>query len=90
VRTFFVADTDRGDGKRSVVHADEKLTAFMELESVICSANPLTIRVGNDSRNTLGRDATDVGSTNCIIPHWLFIVVSIFLVLETALLKNAL
>jgi hypothetical protein len=26
-------DAHRGDGKRFVVHADEKLTAFMELES---------------------------------------------------------
>ncbi len=25
----------RGDGKRFVVHADEKLTAFLELESAI-------------------------------------------------------
>jgi hypothetical protein len=27
--------THRGDGKRFVVHADEKLTAFVELESAI-------------------------------------------------------
>jgi hypothetical protein len=27
-RTIFVADAHRGDGKRFVVHADEKLTAF--------------------------------------------------------------
>jgi hypothetical protein len=27
------ADAHRDDGKRFVVHADEKLTAFMELES---------------------------------------------------------
>jgi hypothetical protein len=27
-RTIFVADADRGDGKRFVVRADEKLTAF--------------------------------------------------------------
>jgi hypothetical protein len=26
-------DAHRGDGKRFVVHADEKLTAFLELES---------------------------------------------------------
>jgi len=32
-RTIFVADAHRGDGKRFVVHADEKLTAFLELES---------------------------------------------------------
>lgn len=34
-RTSFVADAHRGDGKRYVVHADEKLTAFLELESAI-------------------------------------------------------
>ena len=33
-RTIFVADAHRGDGKRCVVHADEKLTAFLELERV--------------------------------------------------------
>jgi len=34
-RTIFIADTHRGDGKRFVVHADEKLTAFVESESAI-------------------------------------------------------
>jgi hypothetical protein len=32
-RTIWIADAHRGDGKRFVVRADEKLTAFMELES---------------------------------------------------------
>jgi hypothetical protein len=32
-RTIFVADGHRDDGKRFVVHADEKLTAFLELQS---------------------------------------------------------
>jgi len=36
-RTIFVADAHRGDGKRFVVHADEKLTAFLESESAIVS-----------------------------------------------------
>jgi len=31
-RTIFVADTHRGDGKRFVVRADDKLTAFCQLE----------------------------------------------------------
>ena len=31
-RTFFVADGHRDDGKRFVVRADEKLTAFVELD----------------------------------------------------------
>jgi len=34
-RTFFVADAHRGDGKRFIVRADEKLTAFIELELTI-------------------------------------------------------
>jgi hypothetical protein len=29
----WIADAHRGDGKRFVARADEKLTAFMELES---------------------------------------------------------
>jgi hypothetical protein len=34
-RTIWIVDAHRGDGKRFVVRADEKLTAFVELESVI-------------------------------------------------------
>jgi len=34
VRTTWIADAHRGDGKRYVVRADEKLTAFVELERV--------------------------------------------------------
>ncbi len=34
-RTIWIADAHRGDGKRFVVHADEKLTAFVELETAI-------------------------------------------------------
>jgi len=34
-RTMFVADANRGDGQRFIVRADEKLTAFVELESAI-------------------------------------------------------
>jgi hypothetical protein len=32
---MFLADAHRADGQRFVVHADEKLTAFLELESAI-------------------------------------------------------
>jgi hypothetical protein len=35
-RTIWIADAHRDDGKRFVVHADEKLTASLELESAIC------------------------------------------------------
>ena len=34
-RTIWIADAHRDDRKRFVVRADEKLTAFMELESAI-------------------------------------------------------
>jgi hypothetical protein len=34
-RTIFIVDAHRDDGKRFVVHADEKLTAFLELESAV-------------------------------------------------------
>ena len=34
-RTIWIADAHRDDGKRFVVRADEKLTAFIELESAI-------------------------------------------------------
>jgi hypothetical protein len=34
-RTIWIADVCRGDGKRFVVRADEKLTAFQELASAI-------------------------------------------------------
>ena len=34
-RTIWIADAHRGDGKRFVVQADEKLPAFLELESTI-------------------------------------------------------
>jgi hypothetical protein len=41
-RTIWIADAHRDDGKRFVVHADEKLTAFVELESAICACGELS------------------------------------------------
>jgi len=35
-RTSWIADAHRDDGKRYVVHADEILTAFLELERAVC------------------------------------------------------
>jgi hypothetical protein len=37
-RTIWIADAHRDDGQRFVVHADEKLTAFVELEWAIWGA----------------------------------------------------
>jgi hypothetical protein len=34
-RMIWIADAHRGDGKRYVVRADEKLTAFAELEAAM-------------------------------------------------------
>ena len=38
-RTIWIVDAHREDGKRFVVRADEKLTAFLELESAIRKNN---------------------------------------------------
>jgi hypothetical protein len=37
-RTIWIADAHRGDRKRFVVRAEEKLTAFVELEAAIRAA----------------------------------------------------
>jgi hypothetical protein len=49
-RTIWIADAHRGDGKRFVVHADERLAAFWNLNSrfalvgtLTCTANLQTI-----------------------------------------------
>ena len=35
-RTMWIADAHCGDGQRFVAPADEKLTAFVELERAVC------------------------------------------------------
>jgi hypothetical protein len=40
-RTIFVADAHRGDGKRFIVRADDKLTAFVELEAAVHACGEL-------------------------------------------------
>ena len=39
-RTIWIADAHRDDGKRFIVHADEKLIAFLELEVAITLDEP--------------------------------------------------
>jgi hypothetical protein len=39
-RTIWIGDAHRDNGKRLVVHAEEKLTAFLELESAIRAPTP--------------------------------------------------
>jgi hypothetical protein len=42
-RTIWIADAHRDDGKRFVVRADEKLTAFTELERQLEGAGPIRL-----------------------------------------------
>jgi len=41
-RTIWIADAHADDGKRSVLRADEKLTAFVELESAVRDCGELS------------------------------------------------
>ena len=43
-RTIWIADAHR-DGKRFIVRADEKLTAFLELESTVHNAISCHVRL---------------------------------------------
>jgi hypothetical protein len=40
-RTIWIADAHRNNGERFVVRANEKLTAFLELETAIRATNRL-------------------------------------------------
>ena len=54
-RTIFVADAHRDDGKRFVVRADEKLTAFVELESATRNSTLLDSHCLGSNRDYLDR-----------------------------------
>jgi hypothetical protein len=58
-RTIWIADAHRDDGKHFVVHADENLTAFIELESVIRAAEPTILK-----KETLVKDSCGVESNS--------------------------
>ena len=45
-RTIWIVDAHRDDGKRFVVHADEKLTAFMELGRTIRICTEMACQAG--------------------------------------------
>jgi hypothetical protein len=61
-RIVFVADAHRGDGKRFVVRADEKLTAFVELESAIRDGQRLAPAIGWTCPYIMLIDATPLRS----------------------------
>jgi hypothetical protein len=42
-RTIWIVDAHRDDGQRLIVHADEILRAFAELEAAICEAQATCI-----------------------------------------------
>jgi hypothetical protein len=58
-RTIWIADVHRDDGKRFVVRADKKLTAFIELES---GDSPLTREGGGHIALLRDRAATENSS----------------------------
>ena len=60
-RTIWIADAHRGEGRRFVVRADEKLTAFLELESVIRACGdckPAPQPVLNNQENCAGQTSS--------------------------------
>jgi hypothetical protein len=74
-RDIFVVDAHRDNGKRFVVHANEKLTAFLELESVIresgriAGLGPLSgIMISADS-TALKRKKYDEHQRSCTSYH---------------------
>ena len=48
-RTIWIADADRDDGKRFIVHADEKLSAFVELERQVLTVTFYLASIHGDS-----------------------------------------
>jgi hypothetical protein len=52
-RTIWIVDAHRGDGKRFVVRADEKLTVFVELKRITPEL-ALSALLGDDTRQARG------------------------------------
>ena len=50
-QTIFVADAHRDDGKRFVVRADEKLTAFMEMEKASRGARSCVVAASRNAQH---------------------------------------
>jgi hypothetical protein len=48
-RTIWIVDAHRGDGRRFIVHADEKLTAFVELARVVLTVTFYLAAIHGDS-----------------------------------------
>jgi len=52
-QTIWIADAHRGDGKRFVVRAHQKLTAFMELQAATAGQNPAQAGATAESYSSL-------------------------------------
>jgi hypothetical protein len=48
-RTIWIVDAHRDDGKRFIVHADEKLSAFVELERQVLTVTFYLESIHGDS-----------------------------------------
>ncbi len=48
-RTIWIVDAHRDDGKRFIVHADEKLSAFVELERQVLTVTFYLASIQADS-----------------------------------------
>jgi hypothetical protein len=48
-RTTWIADAHRNDGNRFIVHADEKLSAFVELERQVLTVTFYLASIDGDS-----------------------------------------
>jgi hypothetical protein len=48
-RTIWIVDAQRGDGRRFIVRADEKLTAFVELERQVLTVTFYLESIRGDS-----------------------------------------
>jgi hypothetical protein len=47
-QTVWIVDAHRGDGRRFIVHADEKLSAFVELERQVLTMTFYLESIRND------------------------------------------
>jgi hypothetical protein len=56
---MFAADAHRDDGKRFIVHADEKLSAFVELELAIRAASDSAAELRQKAREWLAKSAVN-------------------------------
>jgi hypothetical protein len=64
---IFVTDAHHGNGKRFVVHADEKLTAFLELERItrLSGVSTLTLSQGSPPHVRILVLGEILGSSDC-------------------------